>query len=34
MKGKELTYDYQFNIESTGHLACKCGSLLCQGRLN
>ena len=33
-KDEELTYDYQFKIESNEHLGCKCGSKLCQGRLN
>lgn len=33
-KDEELTYDYQFKIESNEHLGCNCGSKLCQGRLN
>jgi [histone H3]-lysine4 N-trimethyltransferase SETD1 len=33
-KDEELTYDYQFKIESGNHIECKCGSKNCQGRLN
>jgi [histone H3]-lysine4 N-trimethyltransferase SETD1 len=33
-KDDELTYDYQFKIESENKLECKCGSKICQGRLN
>lgn len=33
-KDEELTYDYQFKIESENHIECKCGSKNCQGRLN
>lgn len=33
-KDEELTYDYQFKIESNEKLQCKCGADNCQGRLN
>lgn len=31
---EEITYDYQFNVDTVEKLECTCGAKNCQGRLN
>ena len=33
-KGAEITYDYQFQLESGSGIPCSCGAFNCAGRLN